>query len=355
MKLLGFLLVAVLLAATAAAQVPQPFPTVESRLYFSQETGDVAGHGGVLLLRPEAPTAAAPPQGGALYVPILEPLGLEDGSFLWVDPDAPAADLEVVGDVQVLLEYGPTVDAVADRVVRLFRVAPDGDVVQLGESRRQFSTGDLLPAAQRFHVEADGAVVPAGHHLAAEVSIEGASVLGVLSFGHEGSASGIERLPLRILDSDHDGVGDTLERIRGTDPFHPDLPGAGGPDGDGDGLPDDAEDDVGTDPDDPDTDGDGVDDGDEVEAGTDPLDPDDRPGDRDGDGVPDPLDPTDDAPDGDDDGDGSADDDADGPSLGGTLGGVRFGSLKGTGPLFGGALAAASLGLAAHSLGRTRP
>lgn len=364
MKPVGFLLVAVLWAATVTAQVPEPFPTVESRLYLSQETGSVAGHDGVLLLSSSQPQAAAPPQGGTLYAPLLEPVGLDDGSFVWVSPDAPAADLEVVGSVQVLLEYGPTLDALADRVVRLFTVAPDGDTVQLGEARRQFSAGDLAPASERFHVQADGAVLPAGHHLAVQVSIEGLSALGILSFGHQDSASGVERLPLRILDSDHDGVGDTLERVRGTDPFHPDLPGDSGspgggngngglPDSDGDGLPDDAEDDLGTDPDNPDTDGDGVDDGDEVEVGTDPLDPGDAPGDADGDGIPDPLDPTHDEPvPGDEDRDDGG---SDGPPLGGSLGDLRVSSLKGTGPLFGGALAAVSLGLAAHTLGRTRP
>lgn len=48
-------------------------------------------------------------------------------------------------------------------------------------------------------------------------------------------------------------------------------------DSDGDGLSDDEEDDLGTDPNDPDTDGDGVNDGDEVDAGTDPLDSKDYP------------------------------------------------------------------------------
>jgi len=63
-------------------------------------------------------------------------------------------------------------------------------------------------------------------------------------------------------------------------------------DSDGDGLPDDLEEQIGTDPNNPDTDGDGYDDGTEVEAGTDPLDPNDHPGntrptDTDGDGLTD--------------------------------------------------------------------
>jgi hypothetical protein len=62
----------------------------------------------------------------------------------------------------------------------------------------------------------------------------------------------------------------------------------GGEDSDGDGLSDEEEAELGTDPDDPDTDGDGVSDGDEVDAGTDPLDADDYPveDDDDDDGTP---------------------------------------------------------------------
>jgi len=55
---------------------------------------------------------------------------------------------------------------------------------------------------------------------------------------------------------------------------------ASGPDTDGDGLPDDREDELGTDPANPDSDGDGLSDGDEVAIGSDPLSPD-----SDGDGI----------------------------------------------------------------------
>ena len=61
---------------------------------------------------------------------------------------------------------------------------------------------------------------------------------------------------------------------------------AGSTDSDGDGLTDEQEEGLGTDPLDPDTDDDGISDGDEVGAGTDPLDPD-----SDGDGISDGSDP----------------------------------------------------------------
>ncbi len=88
-------------------------------------------------------------------------------------------------------------------------------------------------------------------------------------------------------DSDGDGILDEDEPNLGTDPTNPDTDGDGIPDGeedkDGDGLTN-AEElyTYGSDPCNPDTDGDGLQDGDEVTIGTDPVNPD-----TDGDGVPD--------------------------------------------------------------------
>lgn len=74
------------------------------------------------------------------------------------------------------------------------------------------------------------------------------------------------------LDSDGDGLTDEEERALGTDPNNPDT--------DGDGLSDGEEVELGTDPTNPDTDGDGLSDGEEVSLGTDPTNPD-----TDGDGI----------------------------------------------------------------------
>lgn len=76
------------------------------------------------------------------------------------------------------------------------------------------------------------------------------------------------------------GTGDAA-----TDARFADVPGRDGSTGidtDDDGLPDDEEERLGTDPNDPDSDDDGLTDGEEVELGTNPLDPD-----TDGDGVSD--------------------------------------------------------------------
>ncbi|UHQ18743.1 ZirU family protein [Lysobacter sp. KIS68-7] len=95
-------------------------------------------------------------------------------------------------------------------------------------------------------------------------------------------------------DTDGDGINDGTEVENGTNPLDPNDPGK---DTDNDGLNDDKEPDHGTDPTKPDTDGDGIKDGDEIELGTDPTKPD-----TDGDGIndgkevtdgTDPLDPND--------------------------------------------------------------
>jgi hypothetical protein len=69
-----------------------------------------------------------------------------------------------------------------------------------------------------------------------------------------------------IVDSDGDGLSDEREGELGTDPNNPDS--------DGDGMNDGDEVSKGTDPLNPDTDGDGILDGDEILIGTDPLTPD---------------------------------------------------------------------------------
>jgi hypothetical protein len=71
--------------------------------------------------------------------------------------------------------------------------------------------------------------------------------------------------PDAALDTDGDGVPDDVERDLGTDPNNPDT--------DGDGLPDGEELRYGADPLDPDTDDDGLDDGEEVDLGTNPTEP----------------------------------------------------------------------------------
>ena len=116
-------------------------------------------------------------------------------------------------------------------------------------------------------------------------------------FGCEDSKVTLENNDdINNVDSDNDGIPDSVEEEQGTDPENSDSDGDGiddnteadngtdpsNPDSDGDGIDDGTEADAGTDPSNPDSDGDGLTDGEEADAGTDPSNPD-----SDGDGIDD--------------------------------------------------------------------
>jgi gliding motility-associated-like protein len=78
-------------------------------------------------------------------------------------------------------------------------------------------------------------------------------------------------------DTDGDGINDGIEDTSGSDPLNPCDPNPNAAacslDSDSDGLTNNEESSLGTDPNNPDTDGDGINDGLEVDNGTNPLDP----------------------------------------------------------------------------------
>lgn len=230
----------------------------------------------------------------------------------WYAPALRTDDHYLRDDVVVTVWFRAHLDLDGDEVaVRLDDVMADGQVERLGESSRQVPTIRGVPYPVQYTLPLAGLTLPEGRVL--RLSIETPSTWG-LTWLHVGDAmrpSGIQDLPARILDTDHDGLGDSHERRLGTDHERPDTDDDGISDGvehrrgtdplratdsavfsdardrDGDGLLDREEARHGADPDDPDTDGDGAPDGLEVRHGTSPTDTGRAPRDSDRDGVPD--------------------------------------------------------------------
>lgn len=343
-RLFIFLSLTFLLVNAGNAQAQAVTAQFEESYVLTDQSADFGPEGAYLMVS----------EGGATVpytsVPILEPLGITEDTWYWVSEHVSVVAREAIGSVQVTLDRAIDIQAATDLRVAFHAHAPDGDIIQMGATSHTYGAQELLPDVVTVHVDVDGAMIPASSHLILEVALRGTSIAAVhpgnvSPLPDDGSESRVTGFQSRILDSDGDGLPDTIEEMLGTDPFNQDTdgdgwsdyaevmqgfdpldptdhPGIGGgtgstyPDSDGDGLVDFLEEQFGTDPHNPDSDGDGWGDGAEVFWGSDPLDPDSVPFDRDGDGIPDAIDPHPDNPDADNNGipDGQDDDDGDGVS-----------------------------------------
>jgi hypothetical protein len=283
--------VAVLLVASQAsadARLPgNRFVEVSHDFFLTGESGSPNGQDSVLLLAPEAPAA----QGTYTFlVPGLSILGILDqpSSQSWSTDLSWEKDLEGTTDATARLYFVADVQAVAIFEVRLYDVAPDGMLSLVDSNQQQFITA-LSPTAVEFPLHTTGVQVHKDHVLRVEVFAQTLTVAVLLQYGGE-TASSVDGLTTRWLDSDADGVPDSDEEALGRNPLNPNDPLEvvdEGADTDGDGLADRTEDTLGTDPDLVDTDGDGFGDGLEVHAGSDPLDPLSKPYDVNNNGLPD--------------------------------------------------------------------
>lgn len=257
----------------------------------------------------------------SISIPTLDPLGLGTDTFLWVAQPYSVVDREGIGSATVTLDGNIDVAAAADIQISLNAFNSDLQLIQLGATTYSFGVQELLPDTIEVNVDIGGAVIPANALVVLQVSVQGTSVASIstdaLDALFSGPESGVSGITTQILDSDMDGVPNTIEVILGSNPFNPDTdgdgtddneeilngsdptdpnnhPGQGAndhyPDTDGDGLPDVVEASLGTNPSMADSDGDSWGDGSEVFYGSNPLDGNSTPVDRDGDGIPDMVD-----------------------------------------------------------------
>ena len=258
---------------------------------------------------------------GSLWIEVLDPLQDTDGDLLmdaeeWctygTDPYDPDTDADGLGDGEEVLFVGTDP----------LNPDTDGGGVMDGDEVNLYGTDPFYPCDDPgFDCDGDGLTND-------EEAVHGTNPTDPDS-DNDGLLDGTEvhgTNPTNPLDgdTDDDGLGDGVEdadqdggldpgetdpnnedtdgggvedgtevNVHGTDPLDPcdDLGG----DCDGDGLTNEDEIQIGTDPTNPDTDGDGIDDGIEVFTGSDPLDDDtdddgllDGTEDADGDGVVDP-------------------------------------------------------------------
>ena len=286
---------AALLAVSLLVWIPGAEAQEESidlQLYM---TDGVHPDGGEVLSSTEGTSGAT-----HLFSPLLGGLVDQVGptSYTWTTQTALNADVSVVGDTDVTIYFDNGVEVLGTTTVTI-RAVLNGTAIPFGEATHE-GFFDAEAHTETFTLPTDGTTLEAGTQIRLDVSISGLEpdVLVQMQYGDDVTPSGVDRMTVRVVDSDGDGFGDTAERVAGTDPDDAfDYPGAPPRDDlDEDGLKDDweedqfgdrnmsAEDDPdadgcdnlceqthGTDPNLADTDGDTRPDGNEIDEGTDPL------------------------------------------------------------------------------------
>lgn len=261
------------------------FPVTPHTFYLSGASGTVAGHSNVLLLQESAPAQQATT---TFVAPGVDVLGLiqTDATERWFGQVSWDKTREIVEDSSATLYFQANPQGLAIFTVRLLDIAPSGEVIVIQSNEQQFIT--LLSSTPiTFPLSTAGVIMQGGHFLALEVFSQTSNVVVSLQYGGA-TPSALEGLKTRWLDSDGDGVPDTDEEGLARNPLNPNDPVPNDAvDTDKDGLSDQVERTIGTNPNNSDTDGDGFGDGLEVHAGTNPRDPASKPYDVNNNGLPD--------------------------------------------------------------------
>lgn len=277
------LVLALLLLPLSAAGQP---PAEQQDLYLTGETGAVHGVADALLMQEElAGTGSSVVFSSG--TPLLPVGGQTQESVSWYWPGDYALTREILQDAGFVAYLQANTQVFAELDVSLFARQPSGAESLLGRADQAVSLGGSQVTEVRVVLPTAGRTVDADATLRLEVSVEGPNVATVLLYDDAETPSRLEGLVTRPLDSDRDGLPDTVEERLGSDPLDRSDPRDASYDSDGDGLSDADERALGTDPRTADSDMDGWVDGAEVRVGTDPLDANSFPADQDGDGLPD--------------------------------------------------------------------
>lgn len=277
-------------AGTGQVLPGNSFPITQQTFFLTGTTGDVAGQTGVLLLS-EQPQAEQ--ESVNFLAPGIDILGLVQTPHAqsWYSQASWVKTREVVEDSWATLYFQANPQGLAVFTVRLFDVAPTGEITLVDEDEQQFVTV-LSSTPVTFHLATTGIILEHGHVLRLELASQTTNTAVVLQYGGA-TPSALEGLQTRWLDSDADGIADTDELTLGRNPLDPrDELDSKFLDTDKDGLSDAVERNIGTNPAHNDTDGDGFGDGLEVYAGSDPRDPNSRPYDLNHNGLPDVFETT---------------------------------------------------------------
>ncbi|MDD5502306.1 MAG: hypothetical protein PHH26_02450, partial [Candidatus Thermoplasmatota archaeon] len=156
-------------------------------------------------------TVSGTTESQAIFVPLLEGLGLSSNTMSWYYNSVWEKDSAIIGDATVGLYFSVDVEALVDFTVELSDVDQNGATSLIAKQSRQLSIQSLLPQKESFTLECDGFILRANRTIKLTVTADGLDVLTWMRYDSESAASGIESMKIQILDLNGNGIPDSDE------------------------------------------------------------------------------------------------------------------------------------------------